>query len=221
MRKTTINKAVKSCISTLKGPLILATSGGPDSQCLLKVVAHVVDPANCIAVGIDHGLRPEASRELDLVEETAKACGMRFERVSIVVPKGPSVQAQARDARYAALAAKAKEHGSQYILTGHNYDDQVETLLIKLLRGTPPKKMATFNYLKDYDITLVRPLMNNSREDILRYLKRWNTSFAEDPSNKSIKYLRSWVRTELLPMMETKNPQIKHNIVRFLETGNT
>lgn len=217
--KNTINQNIKNTFSKLEAPYVLAVSGGPDSQCLIKSVSHVVGAKNCIAIGIDHNLREAAKRELDLAENLAKECGVYFERVSITVPKKASIQAQAREARYAALAERAQHFESKYIVTGHNYDDQVETLLIKLIRGTPPKRMVEYNYIQKHDITLVRPLLNNSRADIMKYIKRWNLQYAEDPSNKNPKYLRSWIRTELLPSLQTKNPKIKDNITQYLDTS--
>jgi len=213
----TINQAIKGFLdipSHPAGPYILATSGGPDSQCLLKGVSHVVGAGNCIAVGIDHSLRQAASEELDLAEKLANDCGVEFRRIKVTVKKGGSLQAQARNARYDALFQVAREYNTPFVVTGHNKDDQVETLMIKLLRGTTPITMKFHTYFDD--ICIIRPLLLHTREEILGYLERWDISYAQDPSNSNPKYLRSWVRTELVPTMAAKSPRIQNNVLNFL-----
>lgn len=213
-----INKVIKEKIESLKIPetvkFVLAVSGGPDSQCLLKAFPHIVGKDFCFAIGIDHGLRTSANKELDLAESLANDIKVKFERIRVTVEDGSSVMAQARDARYAALMEKAVEVGAEYIVTGHNFDDQAETVLIHLFRGFIPRKMEVVRPLGP-GVALFRPMLTISRSDILGYLKRWNVPFAEDPSNADPKYLRSWIRHELLPMMETKSPQIRKFLTRL------
>ena len=213
-----INKIIKEEIESLKiskdAKFILAVSGGPDSQCLLKAFPHIVGENRCLAVGIDHGLRASAGQELELAEHLAEAKGIKFERVRVTVGDGPSVMAQARDARYAALVEKAVEIGAKYIVTGHNADDQAETVLIHLLRGDIPHKMEVARPM-GRGVALFRPMLTISRFDILGYLRRWEVPFAEDPSNANPKYLRSWIRHELLPMMESRSPQIRKFLTRL------
>jgi tRNA(Ile)-lysidine synthase len=182
----------------------------------LKAASHVLGAKHCLAVGIDHGLRKTAGEELDLAEALATKCGVPFKRIKVTVPKGASILAQARKARYEALFAAARAINAPFLLTAHHQDDQVETLLIKLLRGTTPRTMKFNNYFKEENVTIVRPLLMNTRADIMKYIKRWDIPYAEDPSNTNTKYLRAWVRNELLPKMEEKSPKIRSNITKFL-----
>jgi tRNA(Ile)-lysidine synthetase-like protein len=220
----TINQMIRCILDNPthpKGPYVLAVSGGPDSQVLLKAASHVLGPQNCLAVGVHHGLRKEADGELDLAEHLAKQCKVEFRRISVTVGKGPSLLAQAREARYEALFRTAREIGSPFLLTGHHQDDQVETLLIKLLRGTTLTRMTFHTTFATEKVMVVRPLLTHTRKDILKYIRRWKLMYAEDPSNANNKYLRSWVRHELLPSMEEKSPQVRSHITKLLIEAST
>ena len=228
-----INKVIKEQLSGYfdgDEKFIVAVSGGPDSQCLLKAFTHVVGKDRCLAVGIDHGLRASANDELSIAEELATKVGVNFERIKVQVKKGPSVMAQAREARYSALFKRAGEFGTRFVVTGHNFDDQAETALIQMMRGQQMRQMKSiapsqFSVpLNDGEPTfqcstgmIFRPMLKIPRKDILGYLKRWGVPFAEDPSNSNPKYLRSWIRKELLPMMEEKSPQIRQFLNRLSE----
>lgn len=215
----TINKAIQGALSHPlhpEGPYIIAVSGGPDSQCLLKAVSHVAGARNCLAVGVDHHLRDQSAKDLDIAEELALECGVEFRRVGVKVPRKPSIHAAAREIRYAVLFEIAREVGAPFVVTGHHRDDQVETLLIKLLRGVQPRPMKIHTTFSDEQVTVVRPLLMNTRTEIMKYLKRWRVQYATDLSNNNTRYLRAWVRNDLLPKMEKRSPKIREHIVDFL-----
>jgi len=199
--------------------LILGVSGGPDSQAMLKCVSHVAKNFNVvvIAVGINHGIRKEADSELDLAEDLARECGVRFVRRSVIVPKGQSVQAAAREVRYAALRGVADEYGSSYIATAHHFDDRAETVLIRLLRG---KGLGSLGVLPQISGRIFRPLLGVTHEQLLTYCKRWSLKYAEDPSNQNTKYLRVKIRREILPALEAINPSIKNRLNEIADEVN-
>ena len=102
--------------------IIIATSGGPDSQCLLDIAGQLQSTLHLrpiIAVGIDHGLRPEAAQELDLAERLAQKYEIPFERIRVCVPKTGNIMQQAREVRYNALQRIAKKSQIHWVLTGH------------------------------------------------------------------------------------------------------
>jgi tRNA(Ile)-lysidine synthase len=211
-----INKIIEKQINSLNKKnltFLLAVSGGSDSQVLLKSMSHVAKKLGhkCYAMGINHGLRLEAGKELDLAESLATSMNVSFFKQSVIVEKGPSVQAKAREVRYEALFNKLVEIKGDYIVTAHHLNDRAETVLMKLIRG------GSLNVLPIVSGQLFRPLLEVPKEDIMKYIKRWNISYAEDPSNKSKKYLRSRIRYELIPLLQEMNPSI---INRLNEIGN-
>jgi len=192
---------------------VLAVSGGPDSQCLLKAFPHIAVPLGhtVSAIGINHGLRPEAGAELDLAERLAEQCGVPFRRVQLSVDPGPNLQHRARDARYQALRTwgrwsgrSAVEHGD-FIVTAHHADDKAETVMIRLLRGVGAGAMGV---LPELSGDLFRPMLHLRRTDVLAYLERWGVQYASDPSNLDEKYLRVWLRRKVMPLLTERSPRI-------------
>jgi len=184
--------------------ILVATSGGPDSQALLDVLASLRKPLGLVieAHGVDHGLRATASAELDLAEALAERLDLPFRRTSLRVPEGANLQARARTARYEALRAAAK---GALIATGHHADDRAETVLLRLLRGAGPRGLAVLPPRAD---DRIRPLLRARRTDVLAHLERHRIPFATDPSNRSPRFLRTRVRHELLPLLVALSPQI-------------
>lgn len=212
-----VNKKIAEAIARVRDRsdkprrFVLAVSGGPDSQCLLKAFPHVLrnvwPEAHCAAVGVNHGLRPEADSELDLARELALSQQIPFSRVRVTVPKGPSLQAQARDARYLALHSQATPSG--YVVTAHHFDDRAETVLIRLLRGS---SLWALGVMPEVTGGVFRPMLQVRREEIDVYLARWSVKSATDPSNADPKYLRTRVRHEILPQMEKLSPRIREKL---------
>jgi len=185
---------------------VLAVSGGPDSQCLLKAFPHIAIPLGhtVSAVGIDHGLRPEAGAELDLAERLAEQCGVPFRRVQLAVPAGSNLQHRARDARYQALRTCAMVRDA-FVVTAHHADDKAETVMIRLLRGVGAGAMGV---LPELSGDLFRPMLHLRRTDVLAYLERWGVQYASDPSNLDEKYLRVWLRRKVMPLLAERSPRI-------------
>ncbi|HEY3237314.1 MAG TPA: tRNA lysidine(34) synthetase TilS, partial [Polyangiaceae bacterium] len=161
------------------------------------------------AHGVDHGLRPEASQELDLVEDLAAGLKVEFSRTRIQLEKGGNLQARARRARYQALRAAALRSGSALIATGHHADDRAETVLLRLLRGAGPRGLAV---LAPRDKDMIRPLLGARQRDIAAHLRRHGLKFAIDPSNGDSRFLRVRVRQELLPALERLSPGIVRHL---------
>ena len=215
-----INVEIEKSLKMLQGhsafavyppPFLLAVSGGPDSQCLLKAFPHVASKFGykCIAVGINHGMRAEAEAELDLAEELAGKMKVPFFRANVKLTSHSNVQCEARVLRYGQLYTLADEHKCGFVVTAHHFDDRAETVLIRLLRGHGVGSLAVMPPIAG---RVYRPMMSIKRSEIIRHLNRWHVKFAHDPSNDNTKYLRVKIRKEILPLMEAINPQIKQRL---------
>lgn len=187
--------------------ILVAVSGGPDSLALLHVLARLAPKHgfSLAAHGVDHGLRPEASAELDLAQELARSLAVPFGRSELRVAPGGNLQARARGARYAALEAARAEAGAHYLATAHHADDRAETVLLRLLRGSGPRGLAA---LPARAAERIRPFLRARRSDVLAHLTRHGLSFARDASNHDRRFQRVRVREELLPLLVELSPGI-------------
>lgn len=215
--------------------LLVACSGGVDSQVLLDVLAHVARPARgkrhtapprfgLVACGVDHGLRDEAKAELALAAALAESRGVPFRSVCVQVKPGSNLQARARDERKVALRRVALEVGARLVATGHHLDDRAETVLIRVLRGAPIQALAVLPPRSQYpgpasggSLEFIRPLIHASRAQIEAHARRRELAWAQDPSNRNPRFLRSRVREEVLPLLRSLDPRIAEHLVGLAE----
>ncbi len=185
--------------------VLLAVSGGGDSTALLHVLARLAPRfgIQLSAHGVDHGLRPGAAAELDLVERLAREIGVPFSRSMLDVQAGGNLQARARTARYAALDRAADLVGARWVATAHHSDDRAETILMRILRGTGPRGLAVLPAASERRL---RPLIRSPHSAITEHLARHQLIYATDPSNRDPRFLRSRIRHELLPALEALAP---------------
>ncbi|MDO9413696.1 MAG: tRNA lysidine(34) synthetase TilS [Pseudolabrys sp.] len=183
--------------------LVLAVSGGPDSTALMWLTARWAKSSKrapvLTAITVDHGLRKESKREALDVARLAKKLGIahRTLRWTGTKPKTGLPQA-ARHARYRLLAAAARKAGAEHVLTGHTLDDQAETVLIRLLRGSGLTGLAAMQRsspLPDGEgISLVRPFLDISKVRLIATLNAEKIPFADDPTNRDPKFTRARLR---------------------------
>jgi tRNA(Ile)-lysidine synthase len=186
--------------------LVLAVSGGPDSSALLVLAARWRDarasgPA-LVAVTVDHGLRPEAVREAEDVAHLAAALGVTH-RMLHWTGKKPTggLQAAARAARYRLLSDTARDVGAPFIVTAHTRDDQAETVLMRLVRGSGPTGLCAMGRTTPLgDLALVRPLIDIPKQRLIATLDAEHIGFADDPSNRDPRFTRARLRA-LMPML--------------------
>jgi len=203
--------------------VLVAVSGGPDSMALLHVLAKVGPElgARVAAHGIDHGLRSAARAELALAERLAVELGVPFSSTRVEVHPGPNLMARARAARYEALQRAARAGcGARapmvYIATGHHAEDRAETVLIRLLRGTGPAGLAV---LPARAGNLIRPLVRARRADVMAHLERHHIAFADDPTNRDPRFLRTRVRREVLPLLTELSPRIVEHLCELADAS--
>jgi tRNA(Ile)-lysidine synthase len=186
--------------------LVLAISGGPDSVALMWLAARwrksLSRGPRLVAVTVDHGLRPEAAREARTVKKLARALDLphRTLRWTGIKPV-TGVPAAARAARYRLLARAAAREGANHILTAHTRDDQAETLLMRLLRGSGIAGLSAMARESPRDgVILVRPLLSLPKSRLLATLERAGIGYADDPTNSDTAFTRPRLRA-LLPLL--------------------
>jgi tRNA(Ile)-lysidine synthase len=164
-----------------------AVSGGADSVALL-VLARAAN-LNVTAWHVDHGMRENSHTEAELVAQLASQLGAQFESRTVTVEQGTNTEARAREARYGALP-----HG---VMTGHTADDQAETILINLLRGSGTRGLAGMQP------TAQRPLLHIRRSETQALCNALGISVFNDPSNDDERFQRNRIRHEVLPLLES------------------
>jgi len=203
--------------------LLAAVSGGADSLCLLGTLlalrerGHPLAPTAIVVAHLDHGLRGEAgAADARFVAELAGQLGLRSvsERADVVAlarQTHRSLEDAARRARYAFLRRVAAEVGAARICTGHTRDDQAETLLLHLVRGSGLAGLAGMAPLSG---DVARPLLMVTREQTEAYCTAHGWTPREDRSNADTRFLRNRVRHELLPVLERFNPNLREMLAR-------
>lgn len=200
--------------------VLVACSGGPDSTALLHVLALLRKAIGheVVAHGVDHGLRADASRELDLVASVCSKLTVPFDVTRVDVASGSNLQARARHARYVALQQAAIRSNAAVIATGHTADDRAETVLMRLLRGSGPRGLAVLASRAASPVEtdgardIIRPMIRARRSDVIAHVTRHDLAIAQDPSNTDPRFLRVRVRREVLPLLEELSPRITEHL---------
>jgi len=176
----------------------VAVSGGPDSLALL-LLANAARPGEVFAATVDHGLRPESHDEAQMVASLCEALGVPHEILPVAVGAG-NLQAQARKARYRALAGWMTQEGLKLLATAHQADDQAETLMMRLNRGSGVSGLSGVRAqarVPDTDLQLIRPLLGWRKEELIELLRAVNVDAIDDPSNQDEKFDRVRIRNAL------------------------
>jgi tRNA(Ile)-lysidine synthase len=198
--------------------ILVAVSGGPDSVALLSVL-HALAPSRHLSLWAAHfnyGLRgaesdADAAFVMRLCERFNLACLCERLTPSKDLCKGRSFQEAARDARYAALLRLRASLRANKVAVGHTRDDQAETVLMWLLRGTGTTGLSGMPGMR---LPIIRPLLTVRRADVLSYLMEQGLDFREDSSNAAPIYLRNRVRHEVLPLLKQFNPGLLDTLAR-------
>jgi tRNA(Ile)-lysidine synthase len=196
--------------------LVLAVSGGADSIALVAAV-HTCGWPRVVIAHLDHRLRPNSSADADWVRDWATARGVPSVIAARDQPLVGNVESAARSARYAWLAEVACAHNCAWVVTAHTADDQAETILHRLLRGTGLNGLRGIARQRPLTptVTLLRPLLDTTRAEVLAYLREQGQEFLTDPTNADTRLTRNRIRHELLPMLRTYNPQVNQALQRL------
>jgi tRNA(Ile)-lysidine synthase len=192
--------------------VLAGLSGGPDSVCLLHVLKElkIKYKLKISASYIDHGLRPnETPKEIEFCQKICSDLDVPFYTKSVDVREFAkqekiNLQEAARILRYGALDQISLNIKADKIVIAHNSDDQAETLIMRLLRGSGPAGLCGIPPVRK---KIIRPLIEIERVEIEEYLNKRNIQYIKDPSNESLKYLRNKIRHTLMPVIKSISPQ--------------
>ncbi len=206
---------------------LAAVSGGPDSLCLLDLMRQLPG-VDVIVAHFNHKLRPEADAEAVYVRSLVEKMGLPFLTASgdvraYAVEKGISIEEAARTLRYRFLYGLARKHGASGIVTAHSADDQVETVLMHLLRGTGMaglRGIQGVTRLLEFDaqVPLIRPMLHIWRNEVDEYCREHGLEPVYDATNSDQSYMRNRIRHSLIPEMESYNPKFKAALLRMVRT---
>ncbi len=182
----------------------LAVSGGPDSMALMHLASRWLSlkgraPASIAVLTVDHGLRPESANEAAFVAARAGELGFTHTTLAWTGQKPKTgIQAAARSARYDLMAAYCREHGIACLVTAHTEDDQAETFLMRLRRGSGLDGLASMAIVSERGgVPIVRPLLGLSKARLLAYLRSLAVPFVNDPSNSNAIFERVRLRNAM------------------------
>lgn len=196
--------------------LVLGLSGGLDSMVLLEL-CHQLTQSSAIklkAVYIHHGLSANADQWAAFCQQQCLKCNVPFEVQKVQLNPAANIEAQARAARYSALAAFVTTPQTA-LLTAHHADDQLETLLLALKRGAGPAGLSGIAALQPFAAGwLLRPLLEFSREQLDAFAKQQQLTWIEDESNNDSRFDRNFLRAEVIPLLQQRWPAFRQNALR-------
>ena len=192
--------------------VVVAVSGGPDSTVLLHALTRAAPRLRLelTAAHLDHGLRRGSAADARAVASLCDRLQVRL--VSRRESPRAATEEAARELRHAYLESVAAEVGAATVALGHTADDQAETVLLHLIRGSGLEGLAAMQVREGLRF---RPLLTTWREDVAAHCRRHSLRPIEDPSNRSPRFTRNRVRRRLMPMLEGFNPQVKSSLVRL------
>lgn len=208
---------------------LVAVSGGADSVALLRVL-HALSVSwkerkghfrgRLIVAHVNHQLRGEESEEDSrFVSSVCSELNLPLRTTRINIPHtSDGLESEARRQRYAFLEQTASQTGARYVVTAHTRSDQAETILYRILRGTGISGLAGISFIRPLNevTVLVRPFLDVSRDEILRYLAEKGQCYRTDSSNTHMDYTRNRIRLELLPLLKRDyNPYVEDALIRL------
>jgi tRNA(Ile)-lysidine synthase len=190
--------------------VLVALSGGVDSMVLLHLLRSASQTLSIeiTAAHFDHGMRADSEADAEWLIATCKAMGVR-----LVAARSQRVlrgETEARFERYRFLTHAARETDSARIATAHHADDQIETVLFRLLRGTGTRGLAGIPVRRG---PFIRPLLRFSKNEIRSYATANRISFREDPTNEQLHYMRNRIRNTVIPVLESVQPRVRSGIL--------
>jgi tRNA(Ile)-lysidine synthase len=211
----------KSFDSEQTAKLAVAFSGGLDSTVLLHSTVAAYGAENVIAFHVNHGIQDLANDWVIHCAKIAESYDIEFDFRILSWPEDvkqlKNLEAQARDARYEALAQMCVDHQVTHLLLGHHQDDQAETILIQLLRGSGLPGLSGMpqqRVLPKTPVHIWRPFMDLTRSDLEAYAREYQLEWIEDPSNANEQFTRNWIRHQIIPLLEKAQPQFRGNFSR-------
>lgn len=200
--------------------VIIATSGGPDSMVLLTLLSTVKKEKNLklVCAHVNHKLRKESDEEAKMVKSYCEKNNIIFEYMTINEYKG-NTENYAREKRYEFFEQLIRKYNATYLLTAHHGDDLIETIMMRLIRGSSLKGYAGFSEItekKGYKI--IRPLITKTKEELLKYANDNHIPYALDKTNDSDVFTRNRIRKYILPKLKKENKNVHLKFLEFSKT---
>jgi tRNA(Ile)-lysidine synthetase, N-terminal domain/tRNA(Ile)-lysidine synthetase, C-terminal domain len=200
--------------------IIVGSSGGPDSMCLMNVLIDIRKDINIkiICAHVNHNVRKESYKEAEFIKAYCIDNDILFEDMVIEKYGDDNFHSEARRIRYSFFEELVKNYEANYLMTAHHGDDLIETVLMRIARGSTIKGYSGFSKILDKEFyTLVRPLIYLTKDEIVEYNKANGVPYATDKSNKSGKYTRNRYRKEILPFLKKEDINIHKKFLKFSE----
>ena len=200
--------------------IIVATSGGPDSMCLLHLLCELKDKLSLklIIAHVNHKLRIESDEEALFVKEIAKKNNLIYEYMEIKEYNDDNLENDARIKRYQFFTNLVKKYQARILMTAHHGDDLIETILMRLVRGSTLKGYSGFKKELNYDnYMIVRPLITKTKQEIQNFMEENHLKYFVDQSNFNHKYTRNRYRMQILPFLKKENANVHYKFLKFSE----
>lgn len=216
MKTSLINKIKKQKPFMKNEKVIVALSGGVDSMVLFDILYKLNN--NLIIAHINHKVRDESDIEFQKIKEFAKDKDVAFEGFVITNQVDGNFHQFSRDQRYNFFKAIAQKHHVNKVFLAHHQDDQVETILMRLVRGTSFTGYAGIPvHRKERNLSIIRPFMDTSKQEILDYANENDIVYYEDESNQEDYYTRNRFRNNIIPLLREENPKFSEHVSQFAD----
>lgn len=211
--KTIQNTIFQQELFTRGAKIVVGVSGGPDSVCLLEVLVELAPKHDLqlIVAHVNYGLRgKDSDKDEEFVRDLAQKSNLKIEVLQVKVSSKQNLENNLRNIRYDFFEKIRKENKFDLIAVAHNSNDQVETYLMRIIRGAGLQGLSAMRYKNG---KIIRPLLNVSRKEILKHLDRNNKTHRTDKTNAENLFLRNKIRNKLIPYLEKNfNPSIRKTI---------
>lgn len=203
--------------------IVLGNSGGPDSMCLLTILLRLREKyhLNIVSAHVNHNVRSESAAEKEFLMNYCKDNNVGFEAMTIERYGDDNFHNQARKIRYNFFNDVVKKYDANYLMTAHHGDDLVETILMRMVRGSTLKGYSGFEKILDNGtFKTVRPLVFITKDEALKFDEENNIPYVIDKSNFKGKYTRNRYRMNILPFLKEEDPRVHEKFLKFSETLN-
>lgn len=198
--------------------LVVACSGGPDSMCLLDLLIRNANNVKIVVAHVHHNVRKESDDELIFVKKYVQDNNLIFESMKIEEYVGTNFENEARQKRYNFFHSIIQKYNAKYLLTAHHGDDLMETILMRLVRGSSLKGYSGFSSItKLEDYTILRPLITVTKKDIIDYNELNNVPYVTDYTNSLDIHTRNRYRKYILPKLKEENENVNLKFLKFSE----
>lgn len=194
--------------------VVIGVSAGPDSMCLLDLLRRKTD--KLIVCHINHNVRRESIDEEKFLKDYCQKNNLILETTTIKEYKENNFENEARKKRYSFYEETLKKYHSKYLLLAHHGDDLIETILMKIVRGSNIEGYAGIKEVsKSKNYYIIRPLLPYTKEDIIEYNKKHNIPYFIDNSNKNTEYTRNRYRKRVLPLLKEEDKKVHLKFLKY------